>query len=169
MVVGIGSPEANARISQAVGRTLRRDSNERPTMNTTHTLKRILAGALLSGGVAVAGLVLGAGAAQADPYNGPIWTWCPGQALPERFIQFQWDMNKCHNYFIVKMGTGNVGMVGLNGKPIDSWISADVPPPEMTRPPPPPPPPPGQPFCTPRGGLFIVGPICDEIGVGPPR
>jgi hypothetical protein len=21
---------------------------------------------------------------------------------------------------------------------------------------------------TPRGGLFIVGPICDEIGVGPP-
>ena len=24
--------------------------------------------------------------------------------------------------------------------------------------------PPGQPFCTPRGGLFIVGPICDEIG-----
>jgi hypothetical protein len=29
---------------------------------------------------------------------------------------------------------------------------------------PPPPPPPGQPFCTPRGGLFIVGPIYDEIG-----
>jgi hypothetical protein len=32
----------------------------------------------------------------------------------------------------------------------------------------PPPPPPAHPFCTPRGGLFIVGPICDEIGVGPP-
>ena len=32
-----------------------------------------------------------------------------------------------------------------------------------------PPPPPPTPFCTPRGGLFIVGPICDEIGVGPPR
>jgi hypothetical protein len=34
---------------------------------------------------------------------------------------------------------------------------------EVTPPPLPPPPPPGQPFCTPRGGLFI-GPICDEIG-----
>jgi hypothetical protein len=33
----------------------------------------------------------------------------------------------------------------------------------------PPPPPPPAPFCTPRGGLFIVGPICDEIGVGPPE
>jgi hypothetical protein len=33
----------------------------------------------------------------------------------------------------------------------------------------PPPPPPPTPFCTPRGGLFIVGPICDEIGVGPPE
>jgi hypothetical protein len=33
----------------------------------------------------------------------------------------------------------------------------------------PPPPPPPHPFCTPRGGLFIVGPICDEIGVGPPE
>jgi len=32
----------------------------------------------------------------------------------------------------------------------------------------PPPPPAPHPFCTPRGGLFIVGPICDEIGVGPP-
>jgi hypothetical protein len=29
----------------------------------------------------------------------------------------------------------------------------------------PPPPPPPHPFRTPRGGLFIVGPICDEIGV----
>ena len=33
----------------------------------------------------------------------------------------------------------------------------------------PPPPPPPTPFCTPRGGLFIVGLICDEIGVGPPE
>ncbi|MFZ0714128.1 hypothetical protein [Mycobacterium sp.] len=33
----------------------------------------------------------------------------------------------------------------------------------------PPPPAPPTPFCTPRGGLFIVGPICDEIGVGPPE
>ncbi|MDT7764231.1 MAG: hypothetical protein QOC63_3651 [Mycobacterium sp.] len=36
-------------------------------MNTTHYLKRIIAGALLSGGVAVAALGLAAGTAQARP------------------------------------------------------------------------------------------------------
>jgi hypothetical protein len=62
---------------------------------------------------------------------------------------------------VLDVGTGNVPMVDFRGNPTDSWFSADIPPPELT---PPPPPPPGQPFCTPRGGLFIVGPICDEIG-----
>jgi hypothetical protein len=116
----------------------------------------------VSGGLALAGLGLGAGTAQADPYNGPIWTWCPGQALPDRGIR--WDVGVCHNYFIVPMSTGNVPMVDFRGNSTDSWYSADIPPPELTPVPPPPPPPPGQPFCTPRGGLFIVGPICDEIG-----
>jgi hypothetical protein len=125
-------------------------------------ISRVATTIAVSGGVALAVLGLGAGTAQAEPYNGPIFTWCPGQALPERFIR--WDMGVCHTYFNVKLGTGNVRMVGLNGDPMDSWLSADVPPPEVTPPPPPPPPPPGQPFCTPRGGLFIVGPICDEIG-----
>jgi hypothetical protein len=46
-------------------------------MNTTHTVKRILVEALLSGGVAAAGLGLGAGTAVAQSY-----TWCPGQPLP---------------------------------------------------------------------------------------
>jgi hypothetical protein len=44
-------------------------------------LKRIIAGALLSGTVAVAGFGLAAGTAQANtraPYQ-----WCPGQHLPE--------------------------------------------------------------------------------------
>jgi hypothetical protein len=46
-------------------------------MNTTHTLKRIITGALLSGGIAVAGFGLAAGTAHADPI-GPKH-WCPGE------------------------------------------------------------------------------------------
>jgi hypothetical protein len=47
------------------------------------TLKRIIAGTLLSGGVAVAGLGLAAGAAQAQPGPAPLGRWCPGD-LPVR-------------------------------------------------------------------------------------
>ena len=129
-------------------------------------ISRLVTTVAASGGLALAGLGLSADAAQADP-SVNVLTWCPGQAPPDRGIR--WDMNVCHNYFITKLGTGNVPMVDYWGKPTDSWFSADIAPPVLTPPPPPPPPPPGQPFCTPRGGLFIVGPICDEIGVGPPR
>ena len=56
-------------------------------MNIPHSLTLIIAGALISGGVAVAGFGLIAGAAQADPdhcstrtgcYKGPGMRWCPG-------------------------------------------------------------------------------------------
>jgi hypothetical protein len=87
-------------------------------MNTPHNLKRIIAGALLSGGVAVAGLGLGAGTAQALP-DGP-YTWCPGQprnahmppggqpgpASPGPSVE--WDWNVCHSFWIVSWGEGNV-------------------------------------------------------------
>lgn len=116
----------------------------------------------VSGSLALAGLGLSAGTAQADPNTPTVLTWCPGQALPDRGIR--WDMSVCHNYFIAPHFSGNVPMVDFRGNPVQSWFSADIPPPVLTPPPPPPPPPPGQPFCTPRGGLFIVGPICDEIG-----
>ena len=82
-------------------------------MSHDHTFSTLLAGALLSGGLAAALFGFAASPAQADP----------------------------------------------------SFVSADDPGPFD----PPPPPPPPHPFCTPRGGLFIVGPICDEIGVGPPE
>ena len=49
-------------------------------MNTPHTLKKMIAGALLSGGFAIAALGLGAGPAHAYTY-GPF-QWCPGQAMP---------------------------------------------------------------------------------------
>ena len=46
----------------------------KPNMSTSPTMKRIIAGALLSGGVAVAGLGLAA-PAQAGP---SYWHYCPG-------------------------------------------------------------------------------------------
>jgi hypothetical protein len=49
-------------------------------MNTDCTLKRIMAGALLSG-VAVAGLGLAAGTAQALPGPAPRYMWCPGTLI----------------------------------------------------------------------------------------
>jgi hypothetical protein len=53
-------------------------------MNTPHNLMRIIAGALLSGGVAVAGLGPAADTAQAQPGPAPLshFTWCPGQPDP---------------------------------------------------------------------------------------
>ncbi|MDT5059276.1 MAG: hypothetical protein QOF66_7642, partial [Mycobacterium sp.] len=116
-----------------------------------------------SGGLALAGLGLAAGTAQADPFAAQPHSWCPGQALP--FNNIQWDMGVCHTWYTVPFGQGNVRMVDLQGNPLDSFISADIPAPMLTPPPPPPPPPPGTPFCSPRGALIIIPPICDEIGV----
>jgi len=57
-------------------------------MNTPRNLTRIVAGALLSGGVAVAGLGLAAGTAQAKPGPAPLnhFTWCPGHPDPNDHI-----------------------------------------------------------------------------------
>jgi hypothetical protein len=74
-------------------------------------------------------------------------------------------MNVCHTWFMVPFGQGNVSMVYPDGTAADSFISADVPPPILTPSPPMPGPPPGTPFCSPRGALIIIPPICDEIGV----
>ncbi len=48
-------------------------------MHSTHTLKRIVAGALLSSGVAMAGFGLAAGTAEAQPGLAPQVHWCPNQ------------------------------------------------------------------------------------------
>jgi hypothetical protein len=73
-------------------------------MNTTHYLKRIIAGALLSGGVAVAALGLAAGTAQARPNPAcndqwPCYTWCPGDGLPHSDGPIGWDMGVCHDWY----------------------------------------------------------------------
>ncbi|WP_139329586.1 hypothetical protein [Mycobacterium sp. IS-2888] len=48
-------------------------------MISARTLKRLIAGTLLSTGVAMAGFGLAAGAAQAQPGLAPQVYWCPNQ------------------------------------------------------------------------------------------
>jgi len=67
----------------------------------------------VSGAVTVAGLALGAGTVQADPFPAQPHSWCPAEALP--FNNIQWDMGVCHNWHIVPFGQGNVRMVDLKG------------------------------------------------------
>lgn len=121
--------------------------------------------AVLAAGLGAAAAGFGTPTAVAGPYTAPVTQWCPGQALP--FQEIRWDMSVCHSYFTVPFGQGNVKMVYPDGTAADSFISADITPPELT-PPAPRPLPPGTPFCSPRGSLIIIGPICDEIGVDMP-
>jgi hypothetical protein len=75
-------------------------------MNTPRTVKKIIAGMLLSGGVAVAGFGLAAGTAQADPGCTKHYAcWCPGQALPGPAIIGDWDMTACHNWHFASQDT----------------------------------------------------------------
>jgi hypothetical protein len=112
-------------------------------MNTARALKRIVAGVLLSGGVAVAGFGVAGGTAQAGPslapqYRGPFgaggpYHWCPGddpkggpgQPFTNRP---NWDWNICHTYYVVPAGKGNVSP-GI-------WDGDNPPPPPHWPPPP---------------------------------
>jgi hypothetical protein len=84
-------------------------------MNITHTPKRVIAAALLSGGVAVAGLGLAAATAQAQPDNfSEPHQWCPGQPSPANDVH--WDTNVCHTWYWVPVGgMGNVGQFVWDG------------------------------------------------------
>ena len=93
-------------------------------MNTHDTLTRIVAATLVPGGVAMAGLGLAAGTANAENWcssaamvnnvcYGPN-QWCPGDSLfhlTQNHVAnpIYWDMNACHTYYYVPRGTGNVG------------------------------------------------------------
>ena len=75
-------------------------------MDTIHRLERVVAGALLSGGVALAGLAPAAGTAYADDhcstrtgcYHGPGMRWCPGDYVWPGLRATGWDLNVCHVY-----------------------------------------------------------------------
>jgi len=130
-------------------------------MNIDCTLKRIVAGALLSGGIAVAGLGLGAGTAQAcNGAFGPCGYgpnhWCPGDSMymdrggPYQGVQ--WDMGVCHTWYRVAPGAGNVPEGPRNQS--DVWEGSNPPPPAPPPPPPPAgPPPPCIPFVNCLPGL----------------
>jgi hypothetical protein len=80
-------------------------------MNTPDHMKRMLVGALLSGGFAVAGLGLATGTGQAqpapmvcqDPSTGPsptnscTYQWCPGSPVLKNMPD--WDGNACHPWY----------------------------------------------------------------------
>src|SRR5262249_21386930 len=89
--------KANTRISQVVCDTLAAsattDSHERyKPMKTPHNLTRTIAGALVSGGLAVAGLGLAA-PAQAGP---SYWHYCPGHWEYTVPVPPGTDMSVCH-------------------------------------------------------------------------
>jgi hypothetical protein len=104
-------------------------------MPTIHNLKRIVAGAQLSGGLGAAGLGLAASTAQADPSYGPH-RWCPGDSMEwptGPWNQVVWDMSVCHTWYAVGYAQGNVPM--KTGSPSDVWDGDNPPPPNPPLPP----------------------------------
>ena len=111
-------------------------------MNTPHSLKQIIAGTLLSGGVAAAGLGLAAGTAHAENWCAPAAMvgpvcygpnqWCPGDSLfhlTQNHVAnpINWDMRVCHTYYYVPWGRGNFGQ--------DIWEGPNPPDPQTFAPP----------------------------------
>ena len=138
-------------------------------------LPRVAATFVISGAVALAGLVAGAGpaAAQGPSYQGgncpsgmTCTHWCPGDpAIPGGQV-LSWDGNVCHDWY-----WNSDGIVDVTTNTIYPWSGAPrpaAPVPVVAPAPPPAPLPPGTPFCSPRGSLIIIPPICDEIGVDMP-
>lgn len=91
---------------------------------TTSTMgTRFLAGAVLAGGLALTGVALTPGTAEArcNALSMCGQVWCPGQPLPvggwgmEPTVK--WDMNVCHTWYY-----GNAGRVGsTNGQVEVGW------------------------------------------------
>jgi hypothetical protein len=76
-------------------------------MDTVHPLRRVVASALIAGGVAMTGVGLAAGVANADAdrcstragcYHGPGMRWCPGDYVWPGLRATGWDLNTCHVY-----------------------------------------------------------------------
>ncbi|MCV7167002.1 hypothetical protein [Mycobacterium stomatepiae] len=67
-------------------------------MNLTHNWTRMIAAALVSGGIAAAGWGLGAFATSDGPHY-----WCPGDAMPKS-VGLSWDMTVCHQYHQLSNG-----------------------------------------------------------------
>jgi hypothetical protein len=101
--------------------------------NNARFMRKLIVGlattVLLWGGVAVAGLGLTAGTAQADDWYGPH-RWCPGQSMNHPAgpgTDAIWDMSVCHTWYAVGYAQGNVPLT--SGTPSDIW-DGDNPPPK---------------------------------------
>lgn len=126
---------------------------------TTHNRRRIIAGALMSASLAVAGLGLSVGTAEAGTQPDGPFSWCPGDPPVEtgnkKYNPVRWDEGICHEYWLVYHGQGKVAQNVWDGP------NPPGPPPGMGFAPPPPLPP-G--WCW---GLFLPGPC--PPGVAGPR
>ena len=124
-------------------------------------------------GVGLVGLATaGTAPAQGPSYQGgncpPGVTcthWFPGEPAPPGAQVLTWDWNVPHDWY-----WNSDGIIDVTTNTIYPWNGTGprpaAPPPPLQAPPPPPPQkPPGTPFCSPRGALIIIPPICDEIGV----
>jgi hypothetical protein len=134
-------------------------------------ISRFATAVVVSGGVGLAGMA----SAQADPGWGPSYQggncpgsmtcthWCPGDPLYSWSNMVAWDWNVCHDWY-----WNSEGIVDVSTSTIYPWSGVPhpvaPPPPPMGPAPAPLSPPPGMPFCSPRGSLIIIPPICDEIG-----
>jgi hypothetical protein len=136
-------------------------------------ISRLVTAVTVTGGMTLAGMGLAATApAQGPSYQGgncpPGITcthWFPGDPTPPGGQVLSWDWDVPHDWY-----WNSEGIVDVSTNIIYPWSGAPHPvgpPPPPVGPPPPPPagPPPGSPFCSPRGALIIIPPICDEIGV----
>lgn len=117
-------------------------------MAHSYKTRMMIAGALISGGIAATiGLGTDVAIAQArpsvmQPVRGPLgggpWTWCPGDPLDGAIHTTtgrgspppgtEWDMSRCHTWWGVLWGHGNVGP--------SVWDGPDPPPAEATNKPP---------------------------------
>ena len=148
----------------------------RPTKGSDlNRISRFATAVVLSGGMSLAAMGLAATApAEGPSYQGgncpPGITcthWFPGEPSPPGGQVLSWDWDVPHDWY-----WDSEGIVDVSTNIIYPWQGAPHPtavPPQLGLPAPPAAPlPPGTPFCTPRGSLIIIPPICDEIGVDLP-
>jgi hypothetical protein len=97
-------------------------------MKTAGALNYVVAGALLTAGVAATSVGLGAGIASANN-EGPF-LWCPGQPMsyPGPGNEYVWDMGICHTWYRVDYGKGNVAK-NIPPPPESNVWDGDNPPP----------------------------------------
>lgn len=142
---------------------------------STVTISRLATTVAVFSGVAVASSAWWAGTAAAEgpsyqdgncPQGMTCTHWCPGDPSIPGSQVLSWDWNACHDWYWT-----SEGIVDVSSSTMYPWSGAPhpaEPPPPITYTAPPPPPAEPHPFCSPRGALIIIAPICDEIGVDLP-